>query len=366
MDSLSRHLSPALTEARLARQYANIVERTARRRSWASLFAAPRFALAFVACTLVLVGVLVARPGSPTASPLDGTVAESQAGGELLTLADGTRMVLDARTRMRMTTVRADLVRIGLEEGGADFDVAHVDGRRFLIDAAGYEVSVIGTHFTVRLGSSRGDATLEVKVERGRVRVAREGHPESERALGAGEAWSTRIGEETAVPAPAPSAFVPEVDEPSESAPHASLPSSVEKPVRAVAPVAPVLPSESPKELLARAETARAAGHPREAAIALDTIRSRFRGDSRAGLAAFELGRVRLDALKDPAGAVNAFDDALVLAPNAPFREDAEARRVQALEAMDEARCREAKASYLARYPQGVHRADVARRCGGL
>jgi transmembrane sensor len=351
MESLSRHLSPALTEARLARQYANIVERTARRRSWASLFAAPRLAIAFVACALVLVGVLVARPGSPTASPLDGTVAESRAGGELLTLADGTRMVLDARTRMRMTTVRADLVRIGLEEGGADFDVAHVDGRRFLIDAAGYEVSVIGTHFTVRIGSSRGDATLEVKVERGRVRVAREGHPESERALGAGEAWSTRIGEETAVPAPAPSAFVPEVEEPSESAPHASLPSAVEKPVRAVAPVAPVLPSES---------------HPREAAIALDAIRMRFRGDSRAGLAAFELGRVRLDALKDPAGAVNAFDDALVLAPNAPFREDAEARRVQALEAMDEARCREAKASYLARYPQGVHRADVARRCGGL
>ncbi|HTQ47109.1 MAG TPA: hypothetical protein VMI75_30350, partial [Polyangiaceae bacterium] len=62
---------------------------------------------------------------------------------------------------------------------------------------------------------------------------------------------------------------------------------------------------------------------------------------------------LRLDALGDPAGALAAFDDAIVLAPRAGFREDAEARRVEALDRMNDTRCPAARQAFLARYPHG-------------
>jgi hypothetical protein len=81
-------------------------------------------------------------------------------------------------------------------------------------------------------------------------------------------------------------------------------------------------------------------------------------------LAAFELGRLRQDTLHDPAGAADAFADAIVLAPNGPFREDAEARRVEALDAAGRReRCAEAKAAFLARYAAGIHRQRVSTMC---
>jgi transmembrane sensor len=103
----------------------------------------------------------------------------------------------------------------------------------------------------------------------------------------------------------------------------------------------------------------------RDAERALDTLRKRHRGDPRAALAAFELGRLRLDTLGNPAGAAEALTDAITLAPGASFREDAEARRVQALDASHaRAACAAARDAYLARYPKGAHAAVVHARCG--
>ena len=59
-----------------------------------------------------------------------------------------------------------------------------------------------------------------------------------------------------------------------------------------------------------------------------------------------------------------AFSDAIARAPAGPAREDAEARRVQALEATGQlARCASARSAYLARFPNGVHAASVRGRC---
>ena len=95
----------------------------------------------------------------------------------------------------------------------------------------------------------------------------------------------------------------------------------------------------SPPELLRLAEVARSAGRLAEAARAFDALRHKYRGDARAGLAAFELGRIRLDSMGNAAGAAEAFADAIALSPGAPFREDAEARRVQALERSGSGAC---------------------------
>ena len=122
--------------------------------------------------------------------------------------------------------------------------------------------------------------------------------------------------------------------------------------------------SPGPRELLQAANDARLAGHTREAASAFDNLRRHYRNDPRAGLAAFELGRLRLDSLGDPGGAAEAFADSIALAPGATFREDAEARLVEALDrAHDAGRCAAARRGYLARFPNGLHAASVAARC---
>jgi hypothetical protein len=81
-------------------------------------------------------------------------------------------------------------------------------------------------------------------------------------------------------------------------------------------------------------------------------------------LAALELGRIRLSELDDPSGALEAFEDVVKLEPSGLFREDADARIVQALEAAGQREpCMEARDRYLKTYPHGAHALTVARRC---
>ena len=119
-----------------------------------------------------------------------------------------------------------------------------------------------------------------------------------------------------------------------------------------------------PKGLLEAAQRAQREGRLREAAADYDRLRRDYRGDARAALAAFELGRIRLGPLADPRGATRAFQDAIALAPGAPFREDADAHLVEAYDALGDAKhCASARAAYLARYPNGLHAAAVSGRC---
>jgi hypothetical protein len=351
--SLGRHIVPALDEARLERQVAAIEARADARRPSASrrvlTVAGASVAIVVVSAIMLLRAHLDPR-GRLEPGPLAGTTFEAPAGGETVTLGDGSRAVLEPQSKLTLLTVRPELVRVALERGGVDLEVVHAEGKQFVAVARGYEIRVLGTRFRVRLGEG-GAPALEVEVARGRVRVTRlgaDGAPETDvRVLDAGETWSTAPD---AAPAPDVAAT------PAAAGPAAAGP--------AAAPARPSAPGESARDLLARAEAARAANDPRAAARLFDGLRLRHRSDARAGLAAFELGRLRLDRLDDPRGAAEALDDAIAIAPRAPFREDAQARLVEAYAAArDRTRCLEAQAAYLARYPQGVHRAKVAARC---
>ena len=354
-DSLGRHLAPTLDDARLDRQAAAIAARTdlghgrprgARR----GLTRAVRITCAGAVALAAIVSIMTVRSRllvhlrEESGGALAGTTFEAPAGGETVTLGDGSRAVLEARSRLTLLTVRPELVRVALERGGVDLDVVHADGKQFVVDARGYEIRVLGTRFSVRLGETNGVPALEVRVARGRVRVTRErqdGAADNQdvRVLDAGETWSTAP---TTVP-------VPETEDAPPARPQ---------------PAAKAELGESPRALLARAEAFRAANDPRAAARLFDALRVRHRDDPRAGLAAFELGRLRLDRLNDPRGAAEAFKDAMAVAPDAPFREDAQARLVEAYEAShDHSRCLEARAAYLLRYPRGVHGDKIASRC---
>jgi tetratricopeptide (TPR) repeat protein len=179
---------------------------------------------------------------------------------------------------------------------------------------------------------------VHVNVSEGAVEVRRDGA--LVRVIAANEAWDGSTDEVKA-------------------APSASVTVTLTPPP----PAPPRPPAPGPKELMAQADEARIAGKPRDAAVALDALRRQYRSDPRAGIAAFELGRLRLDALGDPKGAVEALDDALVLSPHASFREDAEARRVEALDRTHDPRCASARDAYAEHYPSGVHLLDVNKRC---
>jgi hypothetical protein len=253
-----------------------------------------------------------------------------------MTLGDGSHVRLRDSARVRIEHADAHKVEITLVQGTAEFDVVHVPGRDFVVHAERIDVVDVGTRFVV----TRDAASTRVEVREGRVDLRDPAGVLPTRTISAGESWSNTITAssraETAVESASAAASSP--------------------PVRKAA--------LTPKELLEAADTARIAGHSREAATLLDEVRRHHRGDVRAALAAFQLGRLRLDALSDPSGAVEAFDDTIALAPNAPFREDAEARRVEALERARDPRCHEARETYLTRYPKGLHVVEVKARCG--
>lgn len=369
-------------DRRLARQWTAVsgrLQARPRRRFYVAALV-PAMIVA-VAAFLVLVGV---RPWKNSHGDT------SSRAPDFLVLPDGSRVELSSAAEVAVAIASRERVQLDLRRGTLDLDVTHVEGRPFVVRAGGHDVTVLGTAFVVKLEDRDGKPTLSVVVKRGRVRVA---GPTGEHVLDAGQSWSALVeahamgpssppyvgssSSSSSAPSTATAATAPPspaatiLPDPMASAdpssalrpsrdPVAAAASSGEASARAIAP--PVV--EGPRELLARATEARAAGRPRDAAAALDTLRKRHRSDARAGLAAFELGRVRMDALHDLDGAAEAFGDAITLAPGAPFREDAEARRVEALDGLgDPARCERARDSYLTRYPAGLHAKQIAQRC---
>lgn len=353
-EPLARHIMPELDEARLARQRAVIRDKVERGR--------PRrwYLLVAPAITAAVIGVvLLSRPhGTHDPSVVAGTVVEAPEREPMpVTLVDGSHVVLDPQTRLGLVSVVPKDIRLRLERGTIDLDVVHTSDRRFVVIAADYEVNVVGTK--LRVDVEPGDAgtrRVEVRVTEGVVRVRRWRDGTELHVLHAGEAWSTDLTttdlttHDAPVEAPLVSAVVPTVSSvPSTSSTAATTPRAT-----------------GPKELWTQAETARAAKRFRDEAAALDVLRTRYRSDPRAGLAAFELGRLRQDTLGDPSGAAEAFADAVVLSPNGPFREDAEARRVEALDAAGRTdACVEAKRAFLARYPGSIHRTRLESHCMG-
>ena len=330
---LSDHAEPKVDEARLERA----VHRMRRGRS---VFDASRVRTGALVAALVAAAAgwfLYARSHhEPTVvSTLDGTVLE-RGDEQSVTLPDGSRMTLHPQSKLRFQRVTPDDVELSLEHGTADFVVPHLAGRRFVVHAGAVEVVDVGTTFRVDVD----DAGVRVSVSSGRVEIRQAGH--EPRVLDAPEAWAST----SAIP---PFSAAPVAND------VAPVPST--KPSGASAHV------DGPKELMERADEARFAGRPKDAAALLDKLRRGFRTDPRAGLAAFELGRLRLDVLDDAAGAVEAFDDAILLSPDGTFREDAEARRVEAMDRARNGRCATSRDAYLSRYPKGIHAGAVAERC---
>jgi transmembrane sensor len=351
---VAEKLSPALSAERIDRQWRAIAARTERRGIFALKGWHYGAALVAAAAILLLVFGLQRRSAGPVAGQ---TFNNGGAAPATLKLLDGSQLQVSPSGRVEFGALSSQSVELTLAQGAVELEVTHVEGRRFVVRAGDVDVIVRGTHFRVEVAEAE-PRVVSVSVQRGRVEVRQRSRAAAPPLLlDAGMAWT--MGQSSAPPEPAPSAAEPAPSDsqllPAEPTSSAAPPSEAAR-----APEAP-----SAKQLFEQADQARLSGRPRDAANLLDQFRRRFPGDARAGLAALQLGRLRLDSLHDAAAALEAFRDA-ARSSSPSIQEDALARQAQALEALgNRAGCLRVRELYLSRYPSGIHSSSIAKRCGG-
>ena len=308
-------------------------------------------ALAAAAVLALTVGILH-RPMSPSSLTSAPPAHGAEMAGAHTALSDGSAVDVAPGGRIQVAFDTARGTRIEVLAGRAEFEVQKRLGRPFVASIHGVEVRVIGTHFSTELDASRPPGVVRIAVSRGVVEVV---SPEGQRlaSLTAGESL------EVSLASTAPTLAAEE--KPLSPVASAELPSSSAEEPAVSAPRSASLDAATLFEL---AHDARAAGHVPAAINAYQSLLKQFPTDPRVGVAALELGRLRMDSQHAYAPAVDAFRRALAAARNDGLREDALARLVEALSAMrDQPACSVEQQHYLSRYPNGVHAASVRACC---
>jgi transmembrane sensor len=293
-----------------------------------------------------------AAPVVASASAWEGAQLETAADALSVSLVDGSTLKVEPRSRVEVRNHAASALKLVLAHGRIACDVTHREGRSFVVAAGGVEVRVIGTRFSVANEAAEGGTRVEVRVERGVVEVHGAGPDAEVVRVDAGHSWSQLTKTEALA--------VPEAEAPPDDQPEPAAPTTSPTKPRVTAHAARPAPSDA-RELFEEARGQWRAGKMEEAARTYQALLTAYPRDPRAGLAAFELGRLRMDRLNDMPGAVQALEQAVALAPGAELREDALARLVAASAAAhDHARCARARSRYLTEYPSGVHHRTVS------
>lgn len=388
------------SETRAERVLLDLEKRSARRRQ------SRRAAMGLLICGLLLVAPLLLR-GRLQALFSDQEVAVA------LRLPDGSvATALSPDAELKAIAPQPGRTVLQLMRGSARFQVQPDPNRVFRVESGRVAVEVLGTEFTV---TRRAEHT-EVAVARGRVRVLWDSHYTE---LGAGSAGSfppesadsarppalppssvsvigsadgdRSAGDLGAAPSVADAGAAPAL---LPAARPRALPSAprvyAERPQGPSAPTGGDLwrrlaqqgqfdqayrvleagdllaASTSPEDLLLIADIARLSNHPAQAIAPLEKLLRTHRGDSRAALCAFTLGRVLLEDLGKPRQAAAAFREAQSLDPGFAMIEDALAREVKALwQAGDPVAAHDRAVEYLRRFPEG-RSARLVRRFGAI
>ena len=393
------HVAVDLSESRVDGLWSRVSTRLESTRPGARGWRAPRRRWVLAGGLLCAAGAaavaIVVGTGQPgrgrglESSAWEGASLETDADAVAVRLVDGSELALGPASRVDVGERTPSAVKLVLKRGRLACDVIHRPERSFVVMADGVEVRVIGTRFSVATEHGGGSARVEVRVERGVVEVRGPGAPVAR--VEAGRSWSqvisanplgraraaaidppTRDPAQDPTPRPRPrSPLASGADDAGETEsqdlrrPRLAAEASGPHPVSAPSP-SPAAPAHvsGPRELFKHARDQWRQGRIEDAADTYQRLLSEYPRDGRAGLAAFELGRLRMDRLGDLRGAARALERAVALAPGSEFREDAMARLVAAnAGAHDVPACIRARDQYLVEFPRGFHRRIVAAAC---
>jgi transmembrane sensor len=293
--------------------------------------------------------------------------------GHGLRFSDGSSArLLDDRSQVEVVAVTAKAIDLRLTAGRSEFDVVPDPGRTFTVQVDGIVVRVLGTRFRVE----REDRGAYVSVYRGKVEVR---WPGGERVLGQGQTarFPEEVAEQQALPAAesagtvkpaAPVLPAVELSRPAAPASRARFRALATRGQYAeayrVLAGAPGVVESGAEDLMLAADAARLSGHPSEATPYLERIVRQYRGDVRAPLAAFTLGRILLYQLGRPAEAADAFALVRKILAEGPLSSDALAREAEAADrAGQRERARGLAEEYMTKYPIG-RRLESVRRYG--
>lgn len=383
---LSEFVQVDTSAARADRMWSQLrsrVERPAARQRWA----VPRALLLAAALLLSFAAGLVITRQEPRSGWAE---LRTSAGATNVRLQDGSALTLAPHTSLSVREQSGQSVQLVLESGGVECDVTHVPERAFSVVAAGYAVLVRGTRFQVQLSHERNE--LAVAVHAGRVEVREERTERAEVLLGAGQRWSVAleprpgasVADDAGNMSPSSPLFVADagVSLPSRAGPNdlanpaissnPTNPTKSSRPARTAVRNRVVEQGTGAKQpgariLFDRANAARRRGELTAAAQSYEQLLREHGGDARAGLAAFELGRLRMDVFHDVHGAIEVLQLAARAAKEEALREDALARLVRAHQILRQGeRCRSARAEYLQVYPTGTHVLAMLKACEDL
>lgn len=381
MKPLREHLEREVSAGTIDAHWAAAAERLEAARRPAPRWRAP--ALAAAAALLVVAGVaaLTLRKAQPELVAGQALQAE---GATVAQLPDGSKVELSLGAGVQLASSAAELIEIQLSRGTATFDVVKRPTRRFVVRVDDVSVVVVGTRFTVKRD---GADAVEVTVERGLVDVSAQGMV---KRLGAGEQWRGHAvdtkapGEEAAEPIiegpgdPRASEVV-EVELPDEGVneakpqrPHRRHKVRVPKRTGAPAPAgggghaeASQAEASQADQLFARTLAARSTRRWSLAADYAAEFLAAYPDDSRAGLMAFELGRMLADHLGRPGAAAAAYAKARKLDPQGDFIEELLVRHAQAAWAANDAsQCEKLRDEYLSRFRGGQFTSTIKGSCG--
>lgn len=354
-------LDEQVDEARLARNLRAVRRRQTQRRIVRARAVASGLTVALCVCATLL---YVRLSGSSQHGPL--VVSHQKArcasgadcGTSALHFSDGSQIVLGERAGFELLENDGQRVRGVLHSGWARVSVTPGGPRRWLVDAGGLEVEVVGTSFTV---ARSGDAA-RVRVHHGRVLVRGREVPNAPVLLGAQQ--ELRVGPfvRSVAPrlaAPLATPWVPTTQgEVSTAEVHRSA-TVVERDQPT-----PHTRATLGQQALERADALRLSGDASRARTVLRAALRRLAGDPYEGVVAFTLGQLELDA--DAARAEAAFARALASRSlPASLREQAMAKRVEALaKAGHKSEACAAREQYDRTFPEGRWRQAADTWCG--
>lgn len=301
---------------------------------------------------------------------VSGAVLDSLEGASVehlqVDLDDGSSIELSPETDLRAISNTGSRLVLELSLGRARFSVEPNGPREWTIDAEIAFVDVVGTEFVVE----RSESAVRVAVSNGVVRVHSD-LLEQERRLTAGQELEVSLEAETAEEQPQFEGVHGDIesqeDDSSVGPAWRSLASSGEYNA-----AYELLGSEGVRreteraltvaELMAIADVARLSGHPIEALSPLERVLENYSGDRRAPVAAFTLGRIQADSLRNHRRAALAFERCLELGPPRALREDAYARLAEAhARSGSNLRAKTVVREYLREFPSGRRARDLSR-----